>query len=115
MRSVFGLLTVVIVMGLAYWAYQENIKTQATIARTEQLQADIGAARSRLSVLRAEWAFLNRPDRLINLSNQYFTQLQLAPLRAENFGEIGQVDFPSDFKFDLRSIDAIEVAERGAQ
>lgn len=115
MRSVFGILTVVVVMGLAYWAYQENIKTQAAIARTQTLQNEIGTARSRLAVLRAEWAFLNRPDRLIKLSVKYFPDLRLAPLRADNFGTIDQVDFPGDFQFDLRSIEAIEVAERGAQ
>ena len=114
MRSLFGVLTIMVVMGLAYWAYQENIKTQSAIAHTERLQSEIGAARARLAVLRAEWAFLNRPDRLIELVNLNFKDLQLSPLRAENFGTIGQVDFPSTTPIDLRNIDAVAVAERGA-
>ena len=69
MRTLFSILIVCKVVGLAYWAYQENIKTQSALTHTEDLQQKIGDARARLSVLRAEWAYLNRPDRLTDLVN----------------------------------------------
>lgn len=114
MRSLFGIFTILSVMGLAYWAYQENIKTQAAIARTEALQTEIGDARARLAVLRAEWAFLNRPDRLVDLVNLNYQDLHLSPLRADNFGTIDQIEFPSTSVLDLRNLEAVEVAEREA-
>ena len=82
MRTLLSILIVCTVVGLAYWAYQENIKTQNALTQTEELQRDIGAARARLSVLRAEWAYLNRPDRLTDLVNLNYNRLHLTPLQA---------------------------------
>ena len=67
MRSFIYTLTFACLVGLAFWAYQENIKTKHSIAKTEKLQKEIGIARASLSILRAEWAYLNRPDRLTEL------------------------------------------------
>ena len=83
-------------VGLAFWAYQENIKTKNVIAKTEQLQKDIGIARARLSILNAEWAYLNRPERLAELVDLNFEQLQLVPLRASNFSEVKDINFFND-------------------
>ena len=85
LRSLIYTLTFAFLVGLAFWAYQENIKTKTVIAKTEQLQKDIGIARARLSILNAEWAYLNRPERLAELVDLNFDQLQLVPLRASNF------------------------------
>jgi hypothetical protein len=101
------------VVGLAYWAYQENIKTQNALTQTEELQRDIGAARARLSVLRAEWAYLNRPDRLTDLVNLNYNRLHLTPLQAENFGAIDTIKFPYDNAFPLGELsDLVEIANR---
>ena len=67
MRSFIYTLTFAFLVGLAFWAYQENIKTKNAIAHTEKLQKEIGIARAGLSILMAEWAYLNRPDRLTEL------------------------------------------------
>ena len=64
MRSFLIVSMVIGVVSVAYWAYQENIKTQAALAYTQELQDDIGEARAKLSILHAEWAYLNRPERL---------------------------------------------------
>ena len=113
MRSVFTVFIICIVMVLAYWAYQENIRTQAAIAHSERLQSDIGQAHARLNALRAEWAYLNRPDRLIDLAMLNFPDLQLSPLRAENFGEIDQIQFHEQNSI-FDNLDVVEVAGRGA-
>ncbi|MEM8593015.1 MAG: cell division protein FtsL [Pseudomonadota bacterium] len=82
------------VLGLAFWAYSENYRTQESIAKVEKLHRDISAARARLEVLKAEWAYLNRPDRLRDLAEMNFTRLELLPLAPEQFGSIDQVAFP---------------------
>ncbi len=94
MRSVFFALAALAVIGLAWWAYNENYATQAALQRVEKLQRQLGQAREDLGVLRAEWAYLNRPERLRELSDLNFERLQLMPLAPEHFGEVEQVSFP---------------------
>jgi hypothetical protein len=94
MRSLLYIVTALCVIGLAFWAYRENYQTQSEIARSEQINKDIGTARARLAVLRAEWAYLNRPDRLRDLTEVNFGRLGLLPLRPDQFGKVDQVAFP---------------------
>ncbi len=94
MRSLFYITTALAVIGLAFWAYRENYETQEALAEVEALQRDIGAARDRLGVLRAEWAYLNRPDRLRDLADLNFDRLGLLPFRPDQFGRADQVAFP---------------------
>lgn len=94
MRGLMYVLTVVSVIGLAFWAYRENYTTQTALDNAEELQLQIGEARDRLAVLKAEWAYLNRPDRLRDLADLNFERLQLLPLRPDQFGRIEQVAYP---------------------
>ncbi|NNF71511.1 MAG: cell division protein FtsL [Rhodobacteraceae bacterium] len=90
---IFGIITVC-VMGLAFWAYNQNYQTQAVLKETESLQRDIARLRERVGVLRAEWAYLNRPDRLRDLPDLNFDRLGLFPLGPEQFGDGVDIDFP---------------------
>ncbi|MGB0688834.1 MAG: cell division protein FtsL, partial [Paracoccaceae bacterium] len=94
MRGFLYAITVSLVIGLAYWAYQENIKTQAVLTHVEELQDDIGQARARLKILRAEWAYQNRPERLQDLADLNYNGLKLLPLSADHFGRVEQVGYP---------------------
>jgi len=94
MRGLMYVLTVVSVIALAFWAYRENYTTQTALDEAESIQVRIGEARDRLAVLRAEWAYLNRPDRLQDLADLNFDRLQLLPLRPDQFGRIEQVAYP---------------------
>jgi hypothetical protein len=95
MRSLV-LLAMLGVMGLAFWAYQENYRTQAAAREAERLSAEIGALRERLALLNAEWAYLNRPERLAELADINFEVLALVPFAPEQFGAVEQVAFPPD-------------------
>lgn len=94
MRSLFYVLSALAVIGLAFWAYRENYQTQEVQARAEALQRQIADTRQRLRVLNAEWAYLNRPERLRDLAEINFDKLGLLPLRPEQFGQIDQVAYP---------------------
>ena len=94
MRAVMIVVAALTVMGLAFWAYQENYATQQQIKRVRSLHAQIGDAHERLGMLRAEWAYLNRPDRLIDLAEINFDRLGLLPLAPEAFGDIASIVYP---------------------
>jgi hypothetical protein len=95
MKNLLYVLSFAAVIALAFWAYEENYQTQQVLDETEDLEADIGRARARLAVLRAEWAYLNRPDRLRELTELNFSPLGLLPLRPDQFGKADQVEYPA--------------------
>ncbi len=94
MRSLLYVLTALSVIGLAFWAYQENYSTQRAENKMERLQREIAQTRARLTILRAEWAYLNRPDRLMDLAELNYDRLGLLPLRGSHFGRVDQVSYP---------------------
>ncbi|WP_298297283.1 cell division protein FtsL [uncultured Litoreibacter sp.] len=94
MRGLLFGLFAVIVMGLAYWSYSENYKTRDSLRTASGLQREIGSSRETLSVLQAEWAYLNRPERLADLADLNFERLQLLPITSAQFGSVTQVGFP---------------------
>lgn len=95
MKALFYITSLLAVLGLAIWAYRENYRTQASLREVSKLSAEIANLRSTLAVLNAEWAYLNRPDRLTELVDMNFDRLGLLPLRPDHFGRIDQVSFPA--------------------
>ncbi|NDW52612.1 cell division protein FtsL [Aliiroseovarius sp. PrR006] len=96
MRSLLYILSALAVMGLAYWAYSENYKTQASLDHAQELQSEIGRMQEELAVLRAEWAYLNRPDRLRDLAQLNYDKLELNVLEPGQFGRVDQIAFAED-------------------
>ena len=94
MRAILYVLTSLAVIGIAFWAYRENYATQQSLSEADKLHANIRAAHSRLAVLRAEWAYQNRPDRLRDLAELNFERLGLLPLHPDQFGQVDQVTYP---------------------
>lgn len=114
MRTFMFIVTVIGVICVSIWAYQENYSTQRMIGEVEKIERQIGVAQARLAVLRAEWAYLNRPDRLRDLAEINYNDLQLLPLRPDQFGIVEQVAYPVDES--LQDIEnATEVMSEGDQ
>ncbi|RMC31483.1 cell division protein FtsL [Paracoccus siganidrum] len=95
MRTLTFLGCILVVMGLAFWAYRENYRTQASISEMAQVQREIALLRDDLGVLRAEWSYLNRPARLRELVDLNFDRLQLVPLEAGQTVDLGNIDYPA--------------------
>lgn len=94
MRTFLYLSASALLVGFAFWAYRVNYDTQEAVRRVEDLRARIAFEREALSVLNAEWAYLNRPDRLRALAEANFPDLQLMPMTADHFGEVAEVPMP---------------------
>lgn len=107
MRVVLMLSAAVLVAVSATWAYRVNYATRAALGRVEHLRAEIARERERLAVLRAEWAYLNRPDRLRALVILHNDALELTDLTPEQFGEPAMVAYPPD---PLDAPDAVDAA-----
>ena len=95
MRGLLYLLSALMVVGLGFWAYNENYATQESIREVRDLNRQIGEAHARLRMLNAEWAYLNRPDRLRDLADLNFDRLGLLPLMPDGFGRVYQVIYPA--------------------
>lgn len=94
MKLLLYVSAVVLVVVCATWAYRVNYATQEAMGRVADLRADIAAEREAIAVLNAEWAYLNRPDRLQVLVKQNEAALGLVELTPSQFGEASMVAFP---------------------
>ncbi len=96
MKTFLYLLAGVIVVFAASWTYNVNYKVQAAEDRVARLQRDINRERATIAVLGAEWAYLNRPERLRALSETYYNELRLMPINATDFVKLKDVPLPPD-------------------
>jgi len=115
MKTISYVLYSLAVLGLAFWAYHVNYATQDRESELRALNAEIADLEEGLSVLRAEWAYLNRPERLRELVNLNFASLGLLPMMPEQFGTVAMVAYPQPEGADRDAIQmalsqAIEVA-----
>jgi hypothetical protein len=83
-----------------------NYATQEALGRVAALREQIAQEREALGVLRAEWAYLNRPDRLQALVEVNAEALGLQPLEPEQFGEAAMVAYPPEPPDELHDIAA---------
>lgn len=104
MRTIFYVIVTFCVVAIAFWAYRENYATQQALKQTQTLHTEIREAHARLSKLRAEWAYLNRPDRLQELIDLNFDKVQLLPLRSTQFGRVDQVPYPDQGSIEISNV-----------
>jgi hypothetical protein len=94
MRALLTVATFLILMALAFWAYRENYETQQALREMDTLQREIGDLRDALALQRAEWAYLNRPERLRDLVTMNFERVPLLPLEPGQFQPVERVAMP---------------------
>ncbi len=94
LRTSLYIFSTLAVMLLGYWAHVENLRTRAAIDEVAALSREIGRLGAEVNVLKAEWAYLNRPDRLMDLVALNEARLGLMPLAPEQFGRVDQVAYP---------------------
>ena len=95
MRPLIYVASFLILIALGFWAYRENYTTRTATTELAQLQDDIAALHDALAIERAEWAYLNRPDRLRELASLNFDRLGLFPMEPAQFAPPGEIAYPA--------------------
>ncbi|WP_372421948.1 cell division protein FtsL [Salinarimonas chemoclinalis] len=62
-------------IGSAVWAYSIKYETIRQTEELTRLERAIAREREMIAVLRAEWAFLNRPDRVETLADAHLPEI----------------------------------------
>ena len=75
------ILTAVVLASLGTTLYQVKTSIDEKQAKLQRLQANIATTQRDIAVLEAEWAFLSRPDRVMNLSTSLLDMTPISPDR----------------------------------
>ena len=76
---------IVSTFSLGLWAYKINYESRAAHQRVKNLEESILSLNKEVKILNAEWAHLNRPERLRKLVEYYFFELRLNPINPDDF------------------------------
>ena len=91
MMRIINFVLVVAVIGLSVGLYDIKYKAEEAVRHARQLEQRIANEQEAIRVLRAEWSYLNQPERLQELASRY-TELQ--PLNAGQIGSFEDVPMP---------------------
>ncbi len=94
MRPLLYVLSFLAVLGLGFWAYRENYTTPSALRDVADLQDEIASLHESMAIQRAEWAHLNRPERLRDLAVLNFDRLGLMPMEPHQFCRGTEVAYP---------------------
>lgn len=82
MFRLLNIVVVVALIGSAAWVYKIKFEATLQAESVAKLRREISRERDTIATLRAEWAQLNRPDRLQELSQRH---LKLRPVEITQF------------------------------
>ncbi|MCV6574444.1 MAG: hypothetical protein OIF58_01810 [Cohaesibacter sp.] len=71
----------------AFWLYQVKQQARETEAQIADLQRQIDVEKEALLLLKAEWSYLNRPERVQKLAERFAEQLGLKEVKAHQIGK----------------------------
>ena len=110
MRGVIYIAAAAVVALTAFWAYRINYRAQAALDRVHALRGEIAPQHEALTVLRADWAWLNAPERLSALLAAHGAPLGLMPLSGAQFVALAELPPPPPESLWVRADPAIFLA-----
>ena len=96
------ILTAVVLASLGTTLYQIKTGIDERQAELRRLQAEITTTQRDIAMLEAEWAFLSRPDRVMNLSTSL---LDMRPISRDRILPLDAI--PMRLKADTNSADRV--------
>jgi cell division protein FtsL len=83
-------LTLLCVAGVSYGLYQLSYEVQGLEKKLEALDRSISDNNETIRILKAEWAYQNRPDVLQAMATKHLPLLLIAPYQVAGLDEIPQ-------------------------
>lgn len=93
MRHAFYIPSVVVMLALAFVNHWQTSQTRQIAREVKTLKGDVSHMRDELNLLAAEWAYLNRPERLRALVEMHAERLGLEPLTHDRIGAVHQIPY----------------------
>jgi cell division protein FtsL len=84
----FNLLSILALLGSAVYAYSIKYETSFRTEQIAKAKLEIKSEQDGINVLRAEWAFLTRPERVQKLSERYLDLEPLALAQIDSFASL---------------------------
>lgn len=107
-RLINAVLFLFVLLG-AFWLYQVKHEAKEEESRIVKLEKQIEDEKEALLLLKAEWSYLNRPERVQQLSERFADQLGLSEVEPYQIGTIAdlpeRVQEPSEVGADKPTID----------
>ncbi|MGG5810382.1 cell division protein FtsL, partial [Falsiroseomonas sp. CW058] len=75
--------------GAGAWLYQVKHSVALHDRELREIRRETEAARERISILRAEWALLNEPERLRQVATRH---LALEPMQPQHFARAAEME-----------------------
>ena len=91
LRFILFATLIVSTFSLGLWAYKINYESRAAYQRVKNLEESILSLNKEVKILNAEWAHLNRPERLRKLVEYFFLELRLNPINPDDFIEFSEI------------------------
>ncbi len=91
MKLNFTCLSVLLVAIVSYGLYQLSYEVQKLERDLQILHASISGNEESIRILKAEWAYQNRPDVLQTLANKHLPLLLIAPYQVAAVNEIPEI------------------------
>lgn len=90
-KTVLILLWMAVIIASAFGLYRVKYEVQSIRAQIKETSDELAQENESLRVVAAEWAYLNRPDRLQRLASKYLSSEQLTVAQV---AEVEAIPFP---------------------
>jgi cell division protein FtsL len=91
MIRALNIVLILAVVGLSVGLYDIKYRAEIAERRAQTIEHQIASEQESIRVLRAEWSYLNQPERLQELARRY---TKLEPLQASQIGTFADVPMP---------------------
>ncbi len=82
------LVSVLVAGAAALGVFHVKYRAESLAEQVARLQKDVDEEHEKLLLLKAEWSYLIQPVRIQKLAENFYSQLQLQPLEAEQITDI---------------------------
>lgn len=91
MRRALTLISVLALLLAASYAHRVKIETRKLEREVASLRQQVVERRAAVATLNAEWAYLNRPERLLRLAGVFGEEMDLKPRRPDAFARVEEI------------------------